>query len=110
MKIRMLAEKVETYDDFHRAPDAILDMRMPDVLREIALQEETRDALLGKVNALRDIFELVLHYEPGYWEKIGSAAIRLGVSEDAVPALYLESVDRAQQILSGRTEAESRPA
>jgi c-di-GMP-related signal transduction protein len=92
------------------AMDAILDMRVPDVLREIAIREEIRDALLGKVNALRDICELVLHYEPGYWEEIGSAAIRLGMSEDAVPALYLESVDRAQQILSGRTEAESRPA
>jgi EAL and modified HD-GYP domain-containing signal transduction protein len=85
------------------AMDAILDIRVPDVLREIAIREEIRDAL-------RDICELVLHYEPGYWEKIGSAAIRLGMSEDAVPALYLESVDRAQQILSGRSEAESRPA
>src|SRR5580700_11957742 len=75
------------------AMDAILDMRVPDVLREIAIREEIRDALLGKVNALRDICELVLHYEPGYWEEIGSAAIRLGMSEDAVPALYLESVD-----------------
>ncbi len=38
------------------------------------------------------------------------AATRLGMSEEAVPALYLESVDWAQQIPSGRTEAESRPA
>jgi hypothetical protein len=53
--------------------DAILDMRMPDVLREIAIREEIRNALLGKVNALRDVFELVLHYERGYWEEIGSA-------------------------------------
>jgi hypothetical protein len=29
--------------------DAILDMRVPDVLREIAIREEIRDALLGKV-------------------------------------------------------------
>jgi hypothetical protein len=61
-----------------------------------------RPGQIGKV--------LVLHYERGYWEEIGSAATRLGMSEGAVPALYLESVDWAQQILSGRTEAESRPA
>jgi c-di-GMP-related signal transduction protein len=62
------------------------------------------------VNALRDIFELVLHYERGCWEEIGSAAAHLGMSEDAVPALYIESVDWAQQILSGRSEGESKPA
>jgi hypothetical protein len=66
------------------AMDAILDMRMPDV-REIAIRKDIRDALLGKVNPLRDIFELVLHYERGYWEEMGSAAVHLGVSEDAVP-------------------------
>ena len=44
---------------------------------------------------LRDSFELVLHYERGYWEEMGSAAVYLAVSEDAVPALYLESVDWA---------------
>ena len=54
-------------------------MRMPDVLREIAIREEIRDALLGKVSALRDISEMVLHDEPGDWEEIGSAAIRLGM-------------------------------
>ena len=40
------------------AMDAIPDMRMPDVLRELAIREDLRDALRGKVNALRDIFEL----------------------------------------------------
>lgn len=89
---------------------AILDMRMPDVLREIAIREEIRDALLGKVNALRDVFELVLHYERGYWEEIGSAVTRPGMSDDAMPTLYLESVDWAQQILSGHGGVGSKPA
>jgi c-di-GMP-related signal transduction protein len=68
--------------------NAILDMRMPDGLREIAIREQIRDALLAKVNALPDIFELVLHYERGYWEEIGSPAARLGMSEDAVRAQW----------------------
>ena len=79
------------------------------MLREIAIREEIRDALLGKVNALRDIFEPVRHYERGYWEEKGSPATRLGMSEDAVPALYLESVDWAQQILSGHSGVGSKP-
>lgn len=85
-------------------------MRRTDALRKIAIREEIRDVLLGKVNARRDIFELVLHCERGYREEIGSAATRLGMSEDAIPALYLESVDWAQQVLSGRSGVGSKPA
>lgn len=77
---------------------------------EIAIREDIRDALLGKVNPLRDSFELVLHYERGYWEEMGSAAVHLAVSEDAVPALYLESVDWAQQIWSERGQEQLKSA
>lgn len=37
------------------AMDAILDMRMPDVLREIAIREDIRDALLGKECPVRHL-------------------------------------------------------
>ena len=49
--------------------DAILDMRMPDVLKEIAIGEEIRDALLGNTNKLRDMFDFVLNYEKGAGRK-----------------------------------------
>jgi c-di-GMP-related signal transduction protein len=91
------------------AMDAILDMRMPDVLREIAIREEIRDALLGKTNRLRDIFEFVRNYERGCWQEIGPMAARLGISESAIPPLYVEAVDRARQILSPLEESVSLP-
>ena len=50
--------------------DAILDMRMPDVLKEISIGQEIRDALLGHANNLRDIFDFVLNYERGRWDEI----------------------------------------
>jgi c-di-GMP-related signal transduction protein len=122
--IRLVAEKVETYDDFHLAPcarraesandlfllgllsamGAILDMRMPDVLREITIHQEIRDALMGKANQLREIFEFALNYERGRWDEIGPAAARLGIQEDVIPALYVEAVEWARQILSPQQE------
>jgi EAL and modified HD-GYP domain-containing signal transduction protein len=92
------------------AMDAILDMRMPDVLKEIAIGDEIRDALLGHTNKLREIFDFVLNYERGRWDEIGPAAARLGIREDAIPALYMEAVEWAGRMLSGAEETASSPA
>jgi c-di-GMP-related signal transduction protein len=45
--------------------DAILDMPMGDVLRETAVSEEIRGALLGEKNRLRELFDLAMKYEMG---------------------------------------------
>jgi c-di-GMP-related signal transduction protein len=84
--------------------DAILDMRMPDVLRKITIHQEIRDALMGKANKLREIFEFALNYERGCWEEIGPAAGRLGIQEDVIPALYVKAVEWARAILSPQQE------
>jgi c-di-GMP-related signal transduction protein len=92
------------------AMDGILDMRMPDVLKEIAIRDDIRDALLGKTNELRDIFDFVRNYERGCWEEISSSAARLGIQEAAISALYIEAVEWARQMLSGHEKAEPPPA
>jgi c-di-GMP-related signal transduction protein len=91
------------------AMDAMLDMRMPDVLKEIAIREDIRDALLGNANKLRDIFEFVRNYERGRWEEISAAAARMGIPEDAIPPLYVEAVEWARQMLSGEEETVPSP-
>jgi EAL and modified HD-GYP domain-containing signal transduction protein len=81
------------------AMDAILDMRMPDVLKEITVHQEIRDALMGKANKLREIFEFALNYERGRWDEIGPSATRLGIQEDMIPGLYVAAVEWARRIL-----------
>jgi len=81
------------------AMDAILDMRMPDMLKEITMHQEIRDALMGKTNKLREIFEFALNYERGRWEEIGPSAARLGIQKDMIPALDVAAVEWARAIL-----------
>ena len=69
------------------AMDAILDMKMPDILREIAVGREIRDALLGKQNRLREVFNIALLYETGSWEAIHETAARLNIEENAIPGI-----------------------
>jgi EAL and modified HD-GYP domain-containing signal transduction protein len=83
------------------AIDAILDMRMEDVLKEIAIRAEIREALLGGHNLLSDVFDLALRYEKGSWEGIDEAAARVGVTAEALSGAFVQSVDWARGVLTG---------
>jgi EAL and modified HD-GYP domain-containing signal transduction protein len=83
------------------AVDAILDMKMQDVVHEITIAEEIRNALLGKQNKLRDIFDVAMKYEMGCWDALAADAKRLRIPENAIPELYVESVEWARSVLSG---------
>jgi c-di-GMP-related signal transduction protein len=48
--------------------DALLNVRMIDVLAEFPVDEEIKRALLGKPSRYRPIFEVALDYESGTWE------------------------------------------
>lgn len=86
------------------AIDAILDMKMADVLKEVTVQEEIRDALLGERNPLRRVLDVVLLYERAEWEALDQAAARVGIVPDAIPPLFLDSVDWARRVFSGEEE------
>jgi c-di-GMP-related signal transduction protein len=92
------------------AMDAILDMPMSDVLREISIGEDIRNALLGKSNGLRKILDLVMNYERGNWDEISREARGLGFADEVIIERYLDSVDWAQQVLSGHNDSELKPA
>jgi c-di-GMP-related signal transduction protein len=83
------------------AVDAILDMKMQDVVREITVGEEIREALLGGRNRLRDVFDLAVKYEMGCWDALAADARRMRITESAIPELYVKSVEWARSVLSG---------
>jgi c-di-GMP-related signal transduction protein len=77
--------------------DAILDRPLPELLEEISLDTEVRDALLGKENALRRILDCVVAYEKGEWEGVSEKAGRLGLEESVLSKEYLEAVEWTYQ-------------
>jgi c-di-GMP-related signal transduction protein len=83
------------------AMEAILDMKLEDILKEIAVHQEIHDALLGAKNRLRAVYDLALHYEMGTWEECEAAAAQLHVSEEIIPAMFMEAVDWARGVLAG---------
>jgi len=53
--------------------DALLNMRMIDVLVDIPVNDDIKKALLGRPSRYRPVFEVVLDYESGTWEEFGAA-------------------------------------
>jgi EAL and modified HD-GYP domain-containing signal transduction protein len=80
--------------------DALLNMRMVDVLVQIPIDEEIKKALLGKPSRYRPVFEVVLDYESGTWEQLAHSARHIGLHEDYLPDLYLRSVRWVSEVLA----------
>ncbi|HKS80690.1 MAG TPA: HDOD domain-containing protein [Candidatus Acidoferrales bacterium] len=92
------------------AVDAILDMKMKDVLDEISIRAEIREALLGKSNKFRDVFEVVLAYEIGDWSRMESAAAHCRMILETVPTLFMQSLEWANAIITGHPVEEIKNA
>jgi c-di-GMP-related signal transduction protein len=80
--------------------DALLNMRMSDVLAEIPADPEIQKALLGRPSRYRLIFDVVLDYESGTWEQLAHSARHVGLHEQFLPDLYLQSVRRVTEVLA----------
>jgi len=78
--------------------DAILGRPMSDILMEVPVADDLKDALLGKENRLRHILDAILCYERGEWAAFQNCAAKSGLNTLEVPDAYLDSVAWAKQI------------
>ncbi len=80
--------------------DAMLDQTMDDVLEELPLADELKNALLANASPLRPILEFVESYERGNWAACGEISRSLGIAEGKVLERYRESVAWATKALN----------
>jgi EAL and modified HD-GYP domain-containing signal transduction protein len=81
--------------------DAILEWPLAEALKGIPIADDIKEALLGEENFCRDLYECVLAYEKGEWERFSTQARRIGVEESETPPLYAEAVQWVQDSCRG---------
>ena len=86
--------------------DAILGRPLEEILKDLPLSDEIKDALRGKPNRLRDVFEYALAYEKGDWDRLSEMAGALGLDEFGIPAVYLAAMHWAKRSFGEVTAAE----
>jgi c-di-GMP-related signal transduction protein len=87
--------------------DAILDRPMSDILNDLPVSADIKEALLGGNNRFRQVHELVLVYEKGNWQKTALYANQIRLAEYTVTEAYLGSVAWAQDIFQVDQSIES---
>jgi EAL and modified HD-GYP domain-containing signal transduction protein len=75
--------------------DAVLGRPLEELLEQLPLSREFKDALLWRVGGLGAILDAVLGYERGDWGR----AEALGVAPGALNAAYLNAVERADALM-----------
>jgi len=79
--------------------DALTDKPIEEVLERLPLREDIKTALLGGSGPYRDVYETVLAYERGDWDKLSESATTLKVDEQKVPELFRTSLKWATEAL-----------
>jgi c-di-GMP-related signal transduction protein len=83
--------------------DAMLGRPMADILDQLALPPQAKEALLGHENGLRDVFELVYAYEMGNWGAVNWYAAKLHVDETLMPIMYFDSLEWSKLVFNVST-------
>lgn len=86
--------------------DAILDVPMKRVLRDIPVSQECKDALLGQESRLRPIYRLAIAQEEGDWTAVSDLADEFHLSESRLIEYQWEAMSWASQMASGPSHAD----
>ena len=81
--------------------DAILDQPLEQILAELPVRHEIKDALLAKKGLYWKLLEIAIAQECADWETISGIAEKTRMSEERISELYVEAVDWSTAL--GRT-------
>jgi len=80
--------------------DTLLHHPMEEILSDLPILDEVKQALLGARNVIRDILDLIIAYETGNWSVLSRLASELKLPELDIPDLYMNSLQSTDKMLS----------
>lgn len=80
--------------------DACLDRPLPEILKELPIEDSVKSALLGYPNIYRDLLELIIDYEQGNWKQVSRHALKLHLEEECIPPCYVKALEGANSFLN----------
>lgn len=78
--------------------DYIVDAPMEEILEEIPLHEEIKEAILHRTGPCGALLDLVLFYEKADWQNISKLAQKLGMPTDSIAQSYFDCVEQVNEI------------
>jgi c-di-GMP-related signal transduction protein len=78
--------------------DAVLDMRMEDILESLPIHKDIKDALLLKKNKFGELLKIVELYESANWRKLIKLLAKKDITEKQLFDIYLKSINKAYTV------------
>ena len=84
--------------------DAIAGVSMDELLSDMPIADDIKEALRGEQNAFRQLLDFVSNYENGNWDKIYSNLVNYKLDRESAVRLYLECVVYTDLLFSNNPE------
>jgi EAL and modified HD-GYP domain-containing signal transduction protein len=78
--------------------DALFDRPMPELLEDLPVAADIKNALLGRPTILGMVYKLALSYEQAQWEEVSNLTKQLGLQEEELPILYSQAISWTDQL------------
>jgi EAL and modified HD-GYP domain-containing signal transduction protein len=83
--------------------DTFLNRPMEEILAELPIAADIKDALLGKPNELRQLLNLIIMYEQGNWDAVADITNKLNLESSKILPNYLTAVKWANDYSQVKT-------
>ncbi|MFC3885047.1 EAL and HDOD domain-containing protein [Bacillus songklensis] len=81
--------------------DTLLKQPLEKLMKQLPLDKEIKDALLGSPSPYRDVLDLVIVVERAEWSEIGKLADRVGIGKQKLFDIYKESMKWTKGVMEG---------
>ncbi|MEY8356454.1 HDOD domain-containing protein [Lachnospiraceae bacterium 54-53] len=88
----------------------MIDAPLEEILEEIPVAQEIRDALISQKGICGTLYKLILSYENAEWKKVKALSEELGIPSGLLAQTYMDCVEAVNEIWNGLTNrAEQEP-
>ena len=76
----------------------LIDAPLEEILSEVPVSDEVKNALLSHEGRCGKLYELVLSYEAANWEKINALVEELGIPSNLITSVYFICMDNVNTL------------
>ncbi len=79
--------------------DVLMNRKLDDILNELPIANKIKWALLGSKGILKDVYDIVLDYERGEWNKVSQQIEKFDLKEEDLSQLFINAVEWSNEVL-----------
>lgn len=94
---KKMKSKISEFDAFltgmFSLMDALMNIPIENILSDLPVSNDVKDALLGKDNMLSDLLKLIIEYEKGNWDAVKGLIDKFELEEEYASECYVEAIE-----------------